>query len=363
MKVVYDAFEGRYSDNPRAIYERMRLRQPGDEHTWLCDPRFADGFPADVDAVPFGSRAARDALEQADLVVANTHLDFAWDKKPGAVYLQTWHGTPLKRIHHDVLWAPEGVLPRLDLDVARWDYLLSPNTISTPRLRDAFGFGGPVLEVGYPRNDVLAGPRATAVRDRVRAALGIPEHVTAVLYTPTWRDDEFYAEGDVELALDVPSFVRDLPEDVWLLPRLHYKMTGRAAAAAHERVVDVSRHPDVHELYLAADAMVTDYSSTMFDFAITGKPLLFFAYDLESYRDTLRGFYFDLEPLAPGPVLLTSAEVVAALADLDGVRTAFAGQYADFQRLFAHLDDGHAGERLEWLFRPHDRTPLLAVTD
>ena len=170
MKVVYDAFEGRYSDNPRALFERMRYRQPG-SHIWLCDPRFADGFPADVHTVRHGSRAARTALEDADLVVANSHLDFPWDKKPGAVYLQTWHGTPLKRIHHDVLWAPEGVLPRLDLDVARWDYLLSPNEISTPRLRDAFGFRGEVLEVGYPRNDVLVGPRSGDVRDRVRAEL------------------------------------------------------------------------------------------------------------------------------------------------------------------------------------------------
>jgi CDP-glycerol glycerophosphotransferase len=363
MKVVYDAFEGRYSDNPRALYERMRHRQPGDRHTWLCDPRFADGFPAGVDTVPFGSREARAVLEDADLVVANTHLDFPWDKKPGAVYLQTWHGTPLKRIHHDVLWAPDGVLPRLDLDVARWDYLLSPNAISTPRLRDAFGFRGDVLEVGYPRNDVLVDSRAPGVRARVRAALGIPDHVTAVLYTPTWRDDEFYAEGDVELALDVASFVRELPDDVWLLPRLHYKMTGRAPAAAHDRVVDVSRYPDVHELYLAADVMITDYSSTMFDFAITGKPLLFFAYDLASYRDTLRGFYFDLEPLAPGPVLSTSDQVVAALGDLDGVRATYRERYAEFQRLFAHLDDGHAGERLDWLFRADDRAPLLAVTD
>ncbi len=363
MNVVYDAFEGRYCDNPRALFERMRYQLPGDRHTWLCDPLYADGFPADVETVPFGSRAARAALEEADLVVANTHLDFDWDKKPGAVYLQTWHGTPLKKIHHDVLWAPEGILDRLDLDVARWDYLLSPNAVSTPRLRDAFGFGGPVLEVGYPRNDVLAGPAAAAVRARVRSALGLPDHVTAVLYTPTWRDDEFYALGDVELALDVPAFLRDLPDDVWLLPRLHYKMTGRSRAATDERVVDVSRYPDVHELYLAADVMVTDYSSTMFDFAITGKPLLFFAYDLESYRDSLRGFYFDLEPLAPGPVLRTAPQVVAALADLDAVQAAYADRYAAFQQLFAHLDDGHAGDRLKWLFRSGDRTPLLAVSD
>ena len=119
MNVVYDAFEGRYSDNPRALYQRMaRHAGPGDRHLWLGDPRYADGFPRDVATVPHGTPAARAALEAADLVIANTHLDLPWDKKPGAVYLQTWHGTPSKRIHHDVLRARVGILSRLDLDVA-----------------------------------------------------------------------------------------------------------------------------------------------------------------------------------------------------------------------------------------------------
>ena len=366
MKVVYDAFEGRYSDNPRALYQRARRHAgPQDSHIWLCDPRHADGFPIDVQTVPYGTAAARAALEEADLVIANSHLDFPWDKKPGAVYLQTWHGTPLKRIHHDVLWAPEGVLPRLDLDVARWDYLLSPNAISSPRLRDAFGFRGEVLEVGYPRNDILTSPEAPSVRARVRAALGLPDDVTAVLYTPTWRDDEFYADGtpQVPLALDVEAFERELGPSYRLLPRLHYKMTDRGETLQSDAVVDVSRYPDVHELYLAADVMITDYSSTMFDFAVTGKPLLFYSYDLESYRDSLRGFYFDFEPLSPGPVLQTSDQVLAALKDLDAVLERYAAPYAEFQRLFAHLEDGHAGERLEWLFRPTVREPSLAGTD
>ncbi|CAA9305336.1 MAG: CDP-glycerol:poly(glycerophosphate) glycerophosphotransferase [uncultured Friedmanniella sp.] len=366
MKVVYDAFEGRYSDNPRALYERMRpLARPGDSHTWLCDPRYADGFPIDVTTVPYGTPAARAALEEADLVIANTHLDFRWDKKPGAVYLQTWHGTPLKRIHHDVLWAPEGVLPRLDLDVARWDYLLSPNSISTHRLREAFRFPGEVLEVGYPRNDILTSPEAPSVRARVRASLGIADDMTAVLYTPTWRDDEFYADGTprVPLALDVEAFERELGSSHRLLPRLHYKMTDRGETLQSDAVIDVSRHPDVHELYLAADVMITDYSSTMFDFAVTGKPLLFYSYDLESYRDSLRGFYFDFEPLSPGPVLQTSRQVLAALQDLDAVREQYAVPYAEFQRLFTHLEDGHAGQRLEWLFQPAAREAMLVSTD
>jgi len=365
MKVVYDSFEGRYSDNPRALYERRFRSSSRDSHIWLCDPDHAAGFPADVTTVPHRGAEAVAALEAADLVISNTHIELDWAKKPGAVYLQTWHGTPLKRIHNDVLWAPEGRLATLDHDVARWDYLLSPNGASTPRLRDAFGFAGRMLEAGYPRNDVLSSPAAPALRARVREALGIADDVTAVLYTPTWRDDEFFADGtpNVELALDVDAFVREMGPGHVLLPRLHYMLTNRAEPVDREGVVDVSRYPDVHELYLAADVMITDYSSTMFDFAITGKPLIFFAYDLESYRDSLRGFYFDLEPLAPGPILQTSEQVIAALGDLEAVREHYREPYAAFQRQFAHLDDGHAADRLQWLYEQPTRQPELSVLD
>ena len=365
MKVVYDSFEGRYSDNPRALYERRFRSSSRDSHIWLCDPDHAAGFPADVITVPHRGVEAVAALEAADLVIANTHIELDWTKKPGAVYLQTWHGTPLKRIHNDVLWAPEGRLAALDHDVARWDYLLSPNAASSPRLRDAFAFTGRVLEAGYPRNDVLSSSSARALRAQVRESLGIGDDVTAVLYTPTWRDDEFFADGtpNVELALDVDAFVREMGPGHVLLPRLHYMLTNRAEPVDREGVVDVSRYPDVHELYLAADVMITDYSSTMFDFAITGKPLIFFAYDLESYRDSLRGFYFDLEPLAPGPILQTSEQVIAALGDLEAVREHYREPYAEFQRQFAHLDDGHAADRLQWLYEQPTRQPELSVLD
>jgi CDP-glycerol glycerophosphotransferase (TagB/SpsB family) len=125
-------------------------------------------------------------------------------------------------------------------------------------------------------------------------------------------------------------------------------------------VRDVCSHPDIRDLYLAADAMVTDYSSTMFDFAITGRPMLFFTYDLAYFRDELRGFYFDLEDVAPGPLLSTSTELIDALADLDGVRERHATRYAEFRRTFCHLEDGHATERVLDLLFPS--TPTAATT-
>ena len=296
MRVVFHSFEGRFSDSPRAVYEALRSRGAAAEHVWLGRADHAEDFPGDVPVLEFGSPEGREALESCDALVANTHTDLEWTKPAGALYLQTWHGTPLKRIHRDVLWAPEGRLDRLQRDVDRWDVLVSPNHPSTPLLRRAFRYDLEVLEAWYPRNDVLLGGARDEIRARVRGELGIADDRTAVLYTPTWRDDMVFEEGGRAFALDLdPAGLADVlgPQFVLLL-RLHRMDGARSAAGRHPAVLDVSARPEISELYLAADAMVTDYSSTMFDFALTGKPMLLYVYDLEDFRDRLRGFYFDL---------------------------------------------------------------------
>ena len=361
--IVYDSFAGRWSDSPRALHRWLDARVDAD-HVWLADPAHAAAFPSHVRTVPYGSQASVDALEAADLVLGNTHIEITWDKRPDATYLQLWHGTPLKTVHRDVLWAPEGRLDQLDTDVARWDYLLSPSPASTPRLRSAFRWAGEVLELGYPRNDVLQPPRVDTVRARVRAELGLADDETVVLYAPTFRD-RFLAEPgapSLQLSLDVARLAADLGPGTRLLTRVHYFMTSRLAAVDVPGVVDVSWHPDMAELYAAADVLVTDYSSSMFDFAVTGKPLVFYAYDLATYRDVDRGFYFDLEKVAPGPVVATQEELTAALRDLPEVERAYAKRYRRFRRTYCALDDGHATKRVgrflqrEVLERPAGRS-------
>ncbi|MFY0405707.1 CDP-glycerol glycerophosphotransferase family protein [Solicola sp. PLA-1-18] len=347
MKIVWSSFDGRYSDSPRALYEAL-LGRDGLEHTWLEHPDHAAAFPADARTVPVQGEAAVAALEDADLVVASSHIELTWTKKPGATYLQTWHGTPLKRVHHDVLWAPEGRLDWLQQDVDRWDALLSPNEVSTPRLRGAFGFDGDVWETGYPRNDALQAPDRDAVRRRVRAELGLADDTVAVLYAPTWRDDEGYrSDGSpITMGLDLARLTERLGDGYQLLVRLHNLVTGRWAHEEIDGVTDVSYHPDIRDLYLAADVLVTDYSSVMFDFCVTGKPVVFDAYDLERYRDSTRGFYFDLLPVAPGPVLSTTEEVGDALADLPRLRAEHADAYTAFADTFCRLEDGRSTERV-----------------
>jgi CDP-glycerol glycerophosphotransferase len=301
-----------------------------------------------VETVEFGSERSIKELESADVVVSSTHIELDWHKSPDSLYLQTWHGTPLKHIHFDSLWAPPGRVAYLTEDVRRWDYLLSPNHASTEVLRRAFGFTGEILETGYPRNDVLNGPRREEIRDRVRRQFGVPDGTTVVLYTPTWRDDVLDARGrqDFSLHLDLEEFGRRLGGDYFLLLRTHFLISAELPPIDGPGVRDVSAYPEVSDLYLAADVMVTDYSSTMFDFAVTGKPMLFYTYDLSDYRDRLRGFYFDFEAQAPGPLLRTSTEVVEALLALPAQQARYADAYARFQAKYCHLEDGKAAGRV-----------------
>jgi CDP-glycerol glycerophosphotransferase len=284
------------------------------------------------------------ALEAARWIVANDTIHDPFRKAPGTTYLQTWHGTPLKRIAFDVarpaFAGHETYGAELALDVARWDALLSPNRFSTEVLRGAFRFRGEVLETGYPRNDLLLAPERGAIRAAVRERLGLPAGARAVLYAPTWRDDRPF-----ELEFDLAAAAHALGEDHVFLVRAHWH-SGATSSVEGEAVIDVTHHQDLRELYLAADVLVTDYSSAMVDFAVTGKPILSYVYDLPHYRDVLRGFYVDLEAEAPGPLLTTSAAVIAALADLDAVAAASAERYAAFRERFCHLDDGRASDRV-----------------
>ncbi|MCW2867092.1 MAG: CDP-glycerol:poly(glycerophosphate) glycerophosphotransferase [Marmoricola sp.] len=352
MQIVWNSFHGRYSDSPRALHDTLVERAvPGLEHTWLAHRDHRHLFPDTARVVDIDGPEATTALERADLVVASSHVRVPWKKPTGTRFLQTWHGTPLKRVHRDVLWAPDGLLDELDEDVAKWDLLLSPNAASTPRLRGAFGFDGEVLESGLPRNDLLSSPRVGEVRERLRAELGIPASATVVLYAPTWRDKEGYDESlTVPLHLDLEAFAEafgDDPEhEVVLLVRAHYMVTSRWDVGDRPWLRDVSLHPDIAELYAVADVMVTDYSSTMFDFAITGRPLLFLADDLEEYADSIRGFYFDLLAEAPGPVTRATPELVEALRSLPDVEREHASAYAAFRERYCALEDGHATERV-----------------
>ncbi|GLW69801.1 hypothetical protein Kpho02_21000 [Kitasatospora phosalacinea] len=349
--VLFDAFKGtQYSDSPRAVHEELVRRGVPLEHLWVVKDDQVD-VPATARAVRMWSPEWYEALATSRYVVANNHLPDWFRKRPGQVVVQTWHGTPLKKIGHDieaVHFADKRYLERLAVEVENWDLLVSPNSFSTPILRRAFGFPGEIVESGYPRNDVLRSPGTERLAAGIRRRIGVPDGKRVVLYAPTWRDDQYYAPGryKFDFRIDLDDARARLGEDHVLLVRRHPNVVDPVPGAGDGFVFDVSDYPDMADLSLITDVMVTDYSSLMFDYVNTGRPILFFTYDLEHYRDTLRGFYFDFQRSAPGPLVFDSPELVSSIRDVDRIRQRYAERYRRFQQDFCDLDDGRAAARL-----------------
>lgn len=350
--VLYSSFAGKqYSDSPRAIHEEITARGTGLDHAWVVrDGQVA--LPETARPVPQGGRVHHELLGRARFIVVNSHLPSWFRRREGQVVLQTWHGSALKKIGLDIerIHFPNPAYQEnLRSETAQWTYLVSPNPANSQIMARAFACQGRLLETGYPRNDVLLESRTGERAERIRRRLNLPPDRTVVLYAPTWRDDRHYwgrGSFQFDMRLDVGLARRALGDSHVLLVRRHPNIVDAYLGADGCFARDVSLYPDMSELLLVADILVTDYSATMFDFAVTGRPMLFFTYDLEHYRDTLRGFYLDFEARAPGPLLKTSDEVVAAIRDAEAVRQDHDMAYRRFADEFTPWDDGHASRRV-----------------
>ncbi|MDT0319258.1 CDP-glycerol glycerophosphotransferase family protein [Streptomyces millisiae] len=349
--VFYNSFGGKqFSDSPRAIYEEFVRRGIEVEHLWSVADAQVD-LPPGVRPVEWHSREWYEALARSRYVVTNVGLGDWYERRDGQCVVQTWHGTPLKKIGADLLGTPKANLQyiaSLPHRFRQFDFVVSPNAFTTPIMRNAFRCEGEILESGYPRNDIFHRPDREKIAQRVRATLGIPEGRKVVLYAPTWRDDQRHTASKfkLDLRVDLTAAREALSDDHVFLFRKHPKILDAIPGAGQGFVYDVSAYPDIAELYLITDVLITDYSSVLFDFAHSGKPMLFFTYDLEHYRDTLRGFYFDFTERAPGPLIKTSAELIHAIRTADTVRRTYDEKYAAFVRDFCEPSDGLATARV-----------------
>ncbi|MFI1248595.1 CDP-glycerol glycerophosphotransferase family protein [Streptomyces anulatus] len=346
-------------DSPRAVHTELVRRGTETEHLWVTGttPGRTTHVPPGARAVPVHSAAWYEALARSRRIVTDEQLPGWFERRPGQTVVQTWHGTPLGRFGGglaDTLYADHQYLATLPRRSAQWSVLVSPSRFATPWLRRSLGYGGEVLEAGSPANDVLFPPDRDKAAEGVRRGLGIPEDHRVVLYAPTYRDHLAHppaaagrtAPGPYrwDPALDPGALARALGPGHTVLVRRHPRVTGGLQDGPG--VLDVSGHPGAAGLLLVADVLVTDYSGLMFDFALTGRPMLFHTYDLEHYRDTVRGFCLDFETRAPGPLLVTTDEVAQALRDTGSLAARHADAYESFRRDYCDLDDGGAAARV-----------------
>ncbi|WP_411732370.1 CDP-glycerol glycerophosphotransferase family protein [Paeniglutamicibacter sp.] len=351
--VVFESGLGKqYADSPRYIYEELVRRGDPRKKVWVYTGTHAFTDP-NTTTVKRLSPAYFWHLARAKYWVVNQNLPSYMTRRKNGVYVQTWHGTPLKRMLNDIddiHGRDEGYLDRVTRAIGQWTHLLSPSPYATEAMRSAFAYQGPVLELGYPRNDPLLRPEAGVRAREIKTTLGIPEGHKVVLYAPTFRDDASNGKGrfTFELPFALESFNERFGEDTVLLLRMHVLVSSglQIPEELRGRIVNVSAYPEIQDLYLASDVLITDYSSVFFDFALLRRPILFFAYDLENYRDNLRGFYMDYEKELPGPIVTDEDQLWRALRGaLDG-ELEESGPSDGFIARFAPHDDGESAGRV-----------------
>lgn len=355
--IIFESFLGKqYSCNPRAIYEYLHEHHPEYRLLWSVDKRYKQKF--EQLGIPLVYRFSVKWLflmPRAEYWVNNSRMPY-WIRKPKhTIFLQTWHGTPLKKLAADI---EEIHMPGTTTDkykesfykeARNWDYLISPNSYSSAIFKRAFHYNNKLLETGYPRNDYLFANNQPDAINKMKQALGIPTDKKVILYAPTWRDDEFINKGQYRftLNLDLGQLQASLGDDYVILLRMHYLIANQLDVKDYSGfVLDTSNHHDIRELYLISDLLVTDYSSVFFDYLCLKRPIVFYTYDIEKYRDKLRGFYFDFEKDAPGPLVKTTEKLIDTIKKMESMGSVPSEKLNRFHHEFCYLEKGISTERV-----------------
>lgn len=355
--ILFQSSNGRnYTGNPRYIYEEMVRK--GLDQEYQCIWFFFDTslkIPGRCKKVRNNYFSYFWYLMRAGIWIFDSRQPKHMRKKKKVTYIQTWHGTPLKKLALDMDRMDMGGSTNIDgyheafLRTCKdWDYLISQNKFSTEIFQSCFAFTGrPMLQIGYPRNDILIRDNQEGLIEEYKKKLGLPLDKKIILYAPTWRDNEYSEKGKYKFAskLDFDLAQKELSNEYVFIVKYHYLIADNIDWSPLEGFVyTFDETKDIALLYLVSDMMITDYSSVMFDYSLLRRPMFFFAYDLEAYKDHLRGFYFDFISEVPGPISKNTEQLIYDLKNYN--RSEWEGKYEAFHQKFNHVDDGHASEKI-----------------
>lgn len=337
-KVFFESMSNRsFNDNPKAIYEELARRDLGYKLIWALKKKNVDVGPAGTVA-PFPSFRYWYHLATARWIVSNMN-QYKVVKRKGQIMVQTMHGIPLKHMGLTVAKRQVRIAEQKRLSQEYWDYFVSPCRYMTDIVRgESYLFEGEVLEVGYPRNDFIVNNADNDdIRAKVREELGVPDGKKIILYAPTWRTKKRF-----DLKLDLERCREALGDDWVIVLRAHYLESKYVKKKIYDDfVINGHAYANANELAIAADALITDYSSIMFDFALLERPIVLFCWDYERYVERSRGTYFDLRDDYPTLIAETTEEVLSKLGDPDSVMS----EVRAMKARFGEFDDGHASER------------------
>lgn len=362
-QIIFSSFQGRlYSCSPKAIYEYMISNPQFDDYKFIWafnkpeqkQSLFTDGRTV---LVKYNSKDFFKYLASSKYWIFNFKTPEYFVKKENQIFLQCWHGTPLKRIGMDIEVDGNAATDKKKIhesylnDAKKYDYFISPSRYATERFVSSFGLKlldkeNIIIEQGYPRNDKLKNFDADDIIE-IKRKLNISSDKKVILYCPTFRDDQ-YKPGvghTYQLGINLLRLKEKLGDGYFLLLRLHYLVSNKIDISQFKGfALDVSSYDDINDLYLISDVLVTDYSSVFFDFANLNRPMIFYMYDRELYQGTLRDFYLDLKDI-PGPIIEDECKLIEALRNIDEIACKYQEKIKQFSSVYNYLDDGHATER------------------
>lgn len=343
--VMFESLWGAYlNDNPKSIYDYWKKNYPNYKFVWSFKD-LATPDEAGIVAVRKFSFKYWYYLARAKYFIENTNFPNQYAKRKGQIEVQTLHGTFMKTMGFDEPQFRKGSAKTQRNFMkrnARWDYLISPSEYMDEIATHAFDYHKEILQVGFPRNDILINKNKKPYIDKLKKKMGLPDNKKIILYAPTFRQN-----GVVDLELDIEKLQKSLSKDYVLLVRLHYLVAN--AIDLHQFsgfAIDMSAYESIEELYLVSDVLITDYSSVMFDYGYLQRPMIFFTYDLNWYLDSHnRGVYLDYVHTVPGPVLKTTNQIVNQLLHFDELKMRYHDQLIDFYNRFClYGRDGKAAE-------------------
>lgn len=362
--IIFACFNGKsYSCSPKAIYKYMSSQKKYEGYTYIWAFRHPEEYNElennkNTILVQIHSKQYKKYLAKAKYWIFNYKIpDYIYPKK-NQVFIQCWHGTPLKRLgcdleHFDnVLNTMKGIKKRYKIEASKFSYFISPSKFASEKFISAWnlkeiGKENIIVEEGYPRNDFLLN-YTKQEEENIKKKLGIEnDNRKIILYAPTYRSDQHQTGVGYTYKeeLNFAKLQEEIGNKYIILFRPHYFIANIFDFEKYKGFVyNVSDIDDINELYIISDILITDYSSVFFDFANLKRPIIFYMYDLEHYRDKSNGFYIDLNEL-PGKIVKTQQEVENEILRLEK-EFKYDNKYKEFNDKYNYLDDGNASKRV-----------------
>lgn len=341
-KVVFQSYYGRgYGDNPKYIADALLQTGKKMDLVWVTNGKEAPNVPEGFRTVLFRGFRYIYEMSTARVWVDNSRKEYCMKKK-GQYYMQTWHGgLGMKKVENMVPEKLTETYVRMaKRDAAQCDVMLSACETITKDYRQYFWYPeGEILQNGLPRNDRLTTFTAEDVA-KIKQSLGVQADYKLMLYAPTFRNNQDLSVYDIDYKRLKNSLETRFGGEWRILLRLHpniFKLS-ETIAFDDDVLINASLYPDMQELYMVADALITDYSSVIFDYLMIEKPSFLYASDIDEYREE-RDFYFDFEEL-PFPLAQNNDALEAEIIGFD--ETTYQERVAAFKKAQGWVDNQNA---------------------